>query len=316
MSDMFADKREICPDAPWIRKLISFDTAEELRENLFQCFPGISSALPKKVIVVGASRLSHGVIDGLLEKDIVIEGIFDQDIRKHGAFFKGIPVQPFEETDRLDREIPVLLVTHRLLGLQRDLKQSGFHHIWPFPLLSVFDAQCFKYHPFYENILEDLFENRDKVRWLYEELADEKSKRVLNAIIGFRLTFDIEVLEGLIDPVPYFSPEIFTFGPEEVMIDGGAYNGDSIRLFKEVTSDKFRCVIPFEPSSSVFEVLKQSFRDDPRIRPANACLFSENRTVLFGGGGEPRLFPLPTEQNVRLLRLMACLMQMIPPLSS
>jgi FkbM family methyltransferase len=233
------------------------------------------------VIVVGASPLSYSVIDGLLGKCIAIEGIFDQDVRKHGAFFKGIQVQPFEETDDLDRDIPILLVTHRLLGLQRHLKQAGFHHIWPFPLLSIFDSQCFNCHPFYEGIHKDLFENRDKILWLYEELFDEKSKRLLDAIVGFRLTFDIELLDGLIDPVPYFSPEIFMFGRDEVMIDGGAYNGDSIRLFSEVTSNKFRCIISFEPSCSVFEVLKQTFRNDSRIRPVNGCLFSENTRLLF-----------------------------------
>jgi len=35
MNDTFAEKKESFSDAPRIRKLISFDRAEELRENLF-----------------------------------------------------------------------------------------------------------------------------------------------------------------------------------------------------------------------------------------------------------------------------------------
>jgi len=274
MNDKF--EREI---SPWICNLMSFNSVEELKKNLFSGFKGFFS-LPKKIAIIGASSLVGGLIDELFEKGIIVDSIFDHNIKKHGTIFKNIQIRPFEEIATLESDIPLLLGTHRLTNLYKILKKMGFQHIWPFPLFYFYDVH-FKPHPFYKGLLEDLFKNRENIQWLYKALFDKKSKRILDAIVGFRLTFNPELLDELIDPFPYFSKDIFNFGNEEVLIDGGAYNGDSIRLFKEVTSDKFKRIISFEPSTTIFKTLKKTFYNDYRIIPTNACLFSENTTLLF-----------------------------------
>jgi len=264
----------------WIENLMSFNSVKELKINLFKGYSGFTS-LPKKIIIIGASPLISELIDGLLEKNTIIEGVFDQDINKIGKFFKGRRVCSLEEIGNMEPDIPVLIGTHRTRNLYKYLKPLNFQYVWPFPLFSFYDNDQFKPHPFYKGIIEDLFENRDQIKWLYKNLSDEKSKHVLNAIVGFRLTYNPEILDELIDPFPYFPKDIIRLCNKEVLVDGGAFNGDSIRLFKEITSDKFKCIIPFEPSPSVFKLLKETFYQDKRIIPTNACLFNKKTTLLF-----------------------------------
>ena len=140
----------------WIQKLMTCNNSKELKEDLLRNFPGLTDPLPKKIAVIGTSHIGEKIIEELTKKNIDVENVFDHDIKKHGTNFKGIQVRPFEEIEQLNRDTPIILATHRLLGLQKKLKHLGFRNIWSFPLLSIFDSKNFTTHPFYELILEKL----------------------------------------------------------------------------------------------------------------------------------------------------------------
>lgn len=69
--------------------------------------------------------------------------------------------------------------------------------------------------------------------WLYHELADYRSKKVLYGILHFWLTFDYDekrlIKENNYDD--YFDYDLFVCDSEEVFVDVGAFNGDSAKSF-------------------------------------------------------------------------------------
>lgn len=70
----------------------------------------------------------------------------------------------------------------------------------------------------------------EKYRWLYEHLADYRSKRTLNGIVKYWFSFDIAELHQYTENVfsDYYDLDILQCGSEDVVVDLGAYTGDSI----------------------------------------------------------------------------------------
>lgn len=70
----------------------------------------------------------------------------------------------------------------------------------------------------------------EKYRWLYEHLADYKSKRTLNGLVKYWFSFDIVELDKYTETIfsEYYDLDILKCGTEEVFVDLGSYTGDSI----------------------------------------------------------------------------------------
>ena len=271
---------------PFMKQLEAFKSVKEMREYLVSRFWEPTRRLPRNVAVIGASSIGCRIISALRRRGIHIQGIFDNDWEKQGMSLEGLIVKPASDVVSIAEDVPVILATHRLFGLQKELRSRNFRHIWPFPILSFLDPKAFSPHIFYDNMLEDLFENKAILQNIAEMLNDEESRKTLDRVLGFRLTLDAEIFANNIEPNAYFCDTIFNFCLEEVIVDGGSFNGDSIRAFIARSPSKFKKIIAFEPSIKPFEVLKNSFKDDPRIRSVQACLFERDTMLFFDDSGQ------------------------------
>ncbi|HEX7361139.1 MAG TPA: FkbM family methyltransferase [Bryobacteraceae bacterium] len=85
---------------------------------------------------------------------------------------------------------------------------------------------------------------------------DEFSRREYVAQLRWRLRGDFD---SMADPVPesiYFPQDLFTLGSQEVFVDCGAFNGDTIQSFLEATDSRFERIFAFEPDPANFAKLK------------------------------------------------------------
>jgi hypothetical protein len=122
-------------------------------------------------------------------------------------------------------------------------------------------------------------------------LADDASRKVLNAVLGYRLTLVPEVFAEVACWDDLSSPGgLLDFGRDEVYVDGGSCNGDTIRLFIERAGGSFAKVPGFEPDPRTFIVLAANFVDEPRVAPVNAGLWGRAGTPYASTvmPGEPR----------------------------
>ena len=71
------------------------------------------------------------------------------------------------------------------------------------------------------------------------------------------------------DPVPqsiYFPDDLFSLTNHEVFVDCGAYDGDTIHSFLELTGSDFDRIVAFEPDPANYDKLRQSITAlPPRI---------------------------------------------------
>jgi len=95
-----------------------------------------------------------------------------------------------------------------------------------------------------------------------------------------------ELFEQRIAPgAQYFPDELFELSGNEVFIDGGAYDGDTIDDFRRTTNNQFDRVIAFEPDPANFGALRASANGDARIEVHRYAVGEKRETVRFSVNG-------------------------------
>jgi len=138
---------------------------------------------------------------------------------------------------------------------------------------------------FHQGLLEDLCENFNKYQSLGSNLADEASRDVLAAVIAYRMDGDPEALSAVVEWDLYGPNQLIEYSNDEVYVDGGAFDGDSIRMFIERVGGHYSRVLGFEPDPVTFKRLKSNFLNEQRVEPINAGLHKENGTLRFDDAG-------------------------------
>lgn len=116
---------------------------------------------------------------------------------------------------------------------------------------------------------------KQKILEITNLLDDEKSKLILNNRMNFMLTGDVKYLSQIpIDKVSYFSEEYLNINHNEVYVDCGAFNGDSILEFSNYVGAKYNKIIAFEPSKDIYlkledTVIKNSLRNVITVNAGN-----------------------------------------------
>ena len=89
----------------------------------------------------------------------------------------------------------------------------------------------------------------------------------------------------LIDPGIQYFPSFFQLSQNEVFIDCGAYDGDTIAEFRRATGDHFDQMVAFEPDPGNFAALKSAVSGDPRIALQTYATDALRKSVHFAVGG-------------------------------
>lgn len=283
--DIVVDSRgETRTPPPGLDALGRFTSVEQMRTALLARHPRFRPQALTELGVVGAAGEGRRLVERCAARGIAVRAVVDDDPGKHGPLGR-CTVGPVESLARLDRSTPLVIASHRVLRAADRLRAMGFTAVAPFALLQVVDPEAFPPHMFYDGWLEDLFKNRERYRELGARLADDTSRRVLDAVLGFRLTLDPDVLRPVVEWDLYGPGGLLSYGDDEVYVDGGAFDGDTIRLFIERVHGRFARVLAFEPDAATFARLRANFAGEPRVEPVNAGLHRRTATLRFDNAG-------------------------------
>ncbi len=114
-------------------------------------------------------------------------------------------------------------------------------------------------------------ENYKKILSVYESLADEESKNIYAATLNYKLTGRLSyLLDAYTEKTDMYS--LIASREIRVMIDGGAYNGDTAREAVEFFP-KLSEIFAIEPDKKTFKRLLRYAEECPvKITPVNAAL--------------------------------------------
>lgn len=115
--------------------------------------------------------------------------------------------------------------------------------------MSLFDTDNLYYKYVIQNIAE--FEK------IYELCADSNSKDALIGFINTQIVGNGYLLQSVISEDQYFPKDIIQLKGDEIYIDCGAYNGDTIQQFICHADNRYQKIIAFEPDKKNMESLKK-----------------------------------------------------------
>ena len=179
--------------------------------------------------------------------------------------FKGVDVFSRQHLDsRLDL---VTLVNCTLTSFKKirdyyekrdNVRQVTFYEIarrYP-QLLNTMEFFC--------GMHDELKKNRLKYEKFAGVFADQLSREMWFEVLDKRnnLSFDITDISFASDQ--YF-PDVIRFGENEVMIDAGANEGETISQFIKSVSRRFKTIHVFEPQKKLIEKCKDRFSDHSNI---------------------------------------------------
>lgn len=127
-----------------------------------------------------------------------------------------------------------------------------------------------------------LYNHIDDFVWLYDKLADYRSKKTLYSILNNWYNYDFytttRTKESLYDD--YFDLDIIKCDENEVIVDLGAYTGDTILSYiHNYGENSYKKIYCYEITPSTFEVLKENLKTFPNIEYRLKGISDEETTM-------------------------------------
>jgi FkbM family methyltransferase len=231
-----------------ILRRIEAETPDAVRARERSAFDDLASPLGEKLVLFGAGPLGKSVLAGLRQAGVEPLAFADnnRDLWRHQVM--GLPVLPPAEAAQLHGQTACFVVTiFQGSKARHQLASLGCRRVVAFaPLLwkyaDIFIPQCGLELP------SRLREQFHDIRQCYAMLGDELSKRDVREQLFWRYWLDFSALSPPLDAThTYFPMELLSPVPDEVFVDCGSFDGDSIRSFNRHWNGEFRHVFAFEP---------------------------------------------------------------------
>lgn len=125
-------------------------------------------------------------------------------------------------------------------------------------------------------------ENMAKIKQVREMLADDISRNTFDNWIRYRYSGNISYLKACEAPRSE-AMELLKLGDRETFVDLGAYNGDTVEEFLQLTGKKFTKIYAVEPDARNYGKLRRRHYalGSAIFEPINAIAWSEDRTMDF-----------------------------------
>lgn len=152
-----------------------------------------------------------------------------------------------------------------------------------------------------------LIENQSLFNELYLDLCDNESKNVLEAYLYGRYTGDVSLLSSLKHDSEYmYDWELLSLSKDDIVVDGGAYIGDSILEMNSYVGGLPKKVFAFEPDednrSKLIANISKERLNNVVIVPAG--LYSKEGSLQFSKTGTQRSVVSEAAESVVLVQAL------------
>ena len=223
----------------------------------------------------------YGMGDGALkimsvfrDKNITVAGIFASDDFVRGHSFEGYRVHKLSEIEEVVEDFVVVLAF--AAGYQEivdKIHAIASKHTLYVPDVPVVGRGLFTY--------DYCLENADKIQQVYDSLADDYSRKVYANIINFKISGKIEYLSAVTSSKAEIYKKIIKPNLNEVYVDLGAYNGDTVKEILEFTHGKYVSIYAVEPDRKNFKKLSKFVDGMPHIHTYNSAAWCIDTELPF-----------------------------------
>ena len=243
-----------------LNELLSEDVSSVL-EREKTAFDRLVEPFGESLVLFGAGNLGRQVLSRLRQDGIEPLAFSDNNPTLWGRFIEGVCVLPPAEAAEKFGDRAAFVVTiwspgsqHRFAETKRNLSSLNCKKVISFASFFWKYAETFLPDCYFD-LPHKIYQNADGVRTAFSGWADEASRVAYLTQLKWRILADFDGLPGPVPQVQYFPEDIFSLRTDEVFVDCGAYNGDTIREFLKRNGDSFARIIAFEPDPLNFQDL-------------------------------------------------------------
>lgn len=263
-------------------------TAANYRTDVLTRYAAALDALraQRRAVVFGAQRLGEAVAESLQSAGYSVAAFVDNGTSKHGSRIRDVVVQPLSALD--DKTLPVVIATTRFTSsITRQLEGEGFRHILPYAVMSLVDPERYPDEIPYIGIQQDFAEHVAQYLGLFIALSDEKSRRVLDGLIGYRLDYDALQADSVADEYArqYFDQQLIAYNGQDVFVDLGGYDGDTAEKFIAYSNGAYAKVFVFEPDTNLLQSAAKRLAPYQNVELVPAGAYSRDGELRFAASG-------------------------------
>jgi FkbM family methyltransferase len=218
------------------------------------------------LVLFGAGGLGRRTIKGLRRLGKEPRAFVDSAAALWGTVVEGVPVlSPRDAATRYARNGVVCVTIWRAEGghqfetTRGVLEDSGWQHVLSFlELYRIYPEEFLPYLA--AGRVADVLASAVEVRRAFDLLGDDASREEFLAQLRWRLRGDFSAVAertpGCDAANEYWPRDVVTPGPAEVVVDCGAYDGDTLARFAAAFGE-FGAWVAFEPDPQNFASLQR-----------------------------------------------------------
>lgn len=217
----------------------------------------------KAIVLFGAGQLGRKTLAGLRKLGTEPLAFSDNNPHLWNQSIDGLIVLSPQEAAQKYREKAVFVVTiwsgnlsgYRLAQTRDQLLALKCSKVISFGFLFWKYAEIFL--PYYcLDLPHKVYQQSIDIKNAFSLWADDQSRYVYTAQLKWRMLLDFDGLPGPASGQPYFPLDIFSLSEEEVFVDCGAYDGDTIKDFLQLQKSFAGKIIALEPDPQNFLCLQ------------------------------------------------------------
>ena len=203
----------------------------------------------KPVVLYGMGDGADKVLAAFERYGIQPAAVMASDAFVRGQSFCGFRVQRLSEAEAQFGDFTVALCfASQLPGVMEAIRAVAARHPLTAPPVP----------PFGDVLFDDAFvtEHLREMQQAYALLADELSRHVYETVLRFYHTGDIALLDSVTTGKDEAFRSVLQLNGNELYVDLGAYNGDTIDEFLHYTGGSYRKIVALEPNAKNFAKLR------------------------------------------------------------
>jgi FkbM family methyltransferase len=201
---------------------------------------------PDGLVLYGAGHFGRMAVEALRRRGIVPQAFVDRDPAKAGRDVLGIPVLTLDQLPGAGgRKSLVVVTVYNCVAVLRDLRARGIDAITYAQLAAALGEPLRPYCGVQDPTV--LWRHETDIRAAMRLWSDEESRREYLSQLMWSLDLDPMQLPP---PRPardtYFEPSLVHLASDEVFVDCGAFDGDSVAAFRD-RCPQYKTLVALEP---------------------------------------------------------------------
>ncbi len=228
----------------------------------------------KPVVLYGMGDGADKVLAAFEKYGITASAVMASDGFVRGQSFHGFRVKKLGEIEREYGDFVIALCfASQLPDVMAHIKEVAQKHTTLVPGVPVFGGVMFDG--------EFIKKYREGINSAYSLFEDGLSRRVYENVLRFYYTGEIELLDEITTGKDEAFKNILKLGQNELYVDLGAYNGDTIDEFLRYSGGSYRKIVAFEPNGKNFKKLSEHCLDMKNTELWQLGAYSHNTILTF-----------------------------------